>query len=244
MSSGWKLMADGIHYLNLRTESPARRAALAEKFYEQIYRGAFPKSDQAEGPDTWLPLLDDLVPDGQPRIYVVLACDAADRMLGGIIFEEYRTSGCWLVTYLVVRPDARRQGVASGLMMEVVRTIGESQTKDCSVLAETENPARIADAADHAAAVERLRVLDKLGMRHLSIEYVQPALGPDKHALDDLLLLCFVPGEAPARIPAKRIAAFLNEFYAALGQVNSPYLARIASVLSKQDFLPTKRLVS
>jgi GNAT superfamily N-acetyltransferase len=237
-------MPSGVRYIELRTESPARRAALTREFYEQIYRDAFPKSDQAESPDTWLPLLEDVVPEGQPRTHIVLACNADDRILGGIIFEEYRASGCWLATYIAVRPDARRLGLAAGLMSQAVRTSGTNQANECSLLAEAENPARISDAAERARAEERLRILDKLGMRILPIEYVQPTLGPGKHPLDDLLLLCFSPQEAPSRIPAKRISAFLNEFYAALGQANAPYLARIGAVLSKQDFLLTRSLLS
>jgi GNAT superfamily N-acetyltransferase len=181
-------MADGIHYMNLRNESLARRAALTMQFYEQIYRDAFPKSDQAEGPDTWLPLLGDLVQEGQPRTYIVLACDATNRILGGVIFEEYLASGCWLGTYLAVRPSARRQGVGTGLISEALRTIGADHARDSRLFAETENPARIADPADRADAMERLDILDRLGMRHLPLEYIQPALGPSKHALDDLVV--------------------------------------------------------
>jgi len=234
-------MNDAIHFLNLRAQSPARRAALAGEFFQQIYREAFPISDQTEQPEVWLPLLDDVVPAEQPRVYIVLACNAASRILGGIIFEEYRTSGCWLVTYLVVRPDSRHRGIASGLVREAVRTIGANQTKDCNLFAEAENPDLIADPANRAHAEERLRILDKLGMRYVPIEYIQPPLGPDKQALDDLLLLYFAPDEAQSRIPVSRLVAFLNEFYAALNQDNSPYLARIGSTLSKQDFITARR---
>ena len=80
-------MPSGVRYIELRAESSARRAALTREFYEQIYRDAFPKSDQAESPDTWLPLLDDVVPEGQPRTHIVLACNADSRILGGIILN-------------------------------------------------------------------------------------------------------------------------------------------------------------
>jgi GNAT superfamily N-acetyltransferase len=237
-------MTSDIQFLNLRSESSARRTQLVNEFYDQIYRAAFPKQDEAETPDTWLPLLDEVVPSGQPCIYIVLAGDDKARIVGGVIFEEYRMSGCWLLSYLAVSPAVRRQGIAKGLISEVLRIIDTEQSQVPILLAEAENPARICDAVDRAQAEARLRILDKLGMRQLPIGYVQPALGPGKSALDDLLLLCFDPVEGSSPIPASRIKKFLREFYAACGQANSYYISQISLTLSGHDFLSPKRLVS
>jgi GNAT superfamily N-acetyltransferase len=238
------MVDDSIQFINLGSETPVRRKALATAFYEEVYRDAFPKPDEAETPDVWLPLLGEAVPSGQPRIYIVLACLSTGQILGGAIFEEYRVSACWLLTYLVVRAEARRRGVAKALLSLVIRTVDTIQTHDRVLLAEAENPARLDDPIDRAQAEERLRVLDKLGMRQLPIDYVQPALGPGQSAVNDLLLLYFDTRDCPARISVGRIVAFLKEFYGALGQADAPYLAQIDDMLAKQDMLVTRRLVS
>jgi GNAT superfamily N-acetyltransferase len=236
-------MGGDIQFIDLRREPPARQAALTQAFYEQIYRDAFPIRDEAETPETWLPLLGEAVPSGQPRTHIVLACDPASYIVGGAIFEEYRISGCWLFTYLVVHPHVRGRGIASRLLAEVLRIMAADQTQGPVLLAEAEDPARIAAPADLAFAEARLRILDKLGLRRLPIDYVQPALGPDKSTLDSLFLLCFDPAGYSC-VPARRIDAFLHEFYAACGQADSPYVAQISLALAKEHALRTRRLVS
>jgi GNAT superfamily N-acetyltransferase len=236
-------MGGDTRFIDLRREPPARRIALTQAFYEQIYRDAFPIRDEAETPETWLPLLGDAVPSGQPHTHIVLACDPASRIVGGAIFEEYRISGCWLFTYLVVHPQVRGRGIATRLLSEVLRVMAAGQSQDPILLAEAEDPARMSDPIERAFAEARLRILDRLGLRRLPIDYVQPALGPDKSTLDNLFLLCFDP-TGDSRVLAHRIDAFLLEFYAACGQSSSPYVAQISRVLAKQDALPTRRLVS
>jgi GNAT superfamily N-acetyltransferase len=236
-------MGGDIQFIDLRREPPARRVALTQAFYEQIYRDAFPIRDEAESPETWLPLLGEVVPSGQPHTHIVLACDPTSYIVGGAIFEEYRISGCWLFTYLVVHPHVRGRGIASRLLAEVLRIMAADQSQEPVLLAEAEDPARIAAPADRAFAEARLRILDRLGLRRLPIDYVQPALGPDKSTLDSLFLLCFDPA-GDSCVPARRIDAFLHEFYAACGQADSPYVAQISLALAKEHALRTRRLVS
>lgn len=229
-------------YVDLREQPRPRRELLCRRFFEEIYVDAFPDPDETEGPDTWLPLMEDDAGETQPVLHAILACDAQERILGGIVFERYRKSGCWLATYLAVRPDARRRGVATGLLARAVAVMAAEGEASAPVLAEAEIPACIPDPGNRARAWRRLRFLKMLGMRRVPIEYVQPALSPTQHVLATLYLLCYAPNGAPTVLDSARLAGFLEEFYAALGQPRSPSLQQMLGTLAARPELETLEL--
>lgn len=231
-----------VEYLYLRTLPVEQRADLCREFFLRVYREAFPHDDQNEDPETWLPLLDEYVPDGQPMVHIIIARESADRVVGGLVFEHFRASGCWLATYIAVRPDARRHGIARHLMREMLNYIF-ARTFDAIVLAETEDPACVADG-DREFAEQRLSILDSFGLRQLPFHYVQPALTEHKNPLDNLLLLCYAPDNTSwGDVPAHRISEFLCEFYGAVAQAGSNYLTKMRAELEIIGSLRTKRLV-
>ena len=236
-------MSPGIRYCDLAELDIDRRESLLSAFYDQVFKPAFPKADQAEDPSVWLPLIDEnAVPRGQPVIHVVLALDSGENVAGGLIFEHYRTSDCWLATYLAIRTDMRNQGIAGGLVEEALRSICLGGPETWLLFAEAENPEYISANDERSAAETRLRILDRLGFQPLLVQYVQPSLGPGKRPLDDLRLLCRVPQPDCTQVPAARVASFLREFYEALDQSDSPWLAATVSELGRAAFVERKRV--
>jgi GNAT superfamily N-acetyltransferase len=231
-----------LSFVVLRDEPAERRDALCRQFATEIYRDAFPNPDEAEGPDTWLPLMTTEVPAGQPFVHMILACDTGERILGGIIFEFYRESECWLATYIAVRPDERHRGIGSALIAKVVDTISK-QTKDVTLFAETEMPGRLESPAEREWAWKRLNVLTSLGFSRIPIDYVQPALSSEKHPIDNLYLLLHGGQRAELAIASSRLIAFLKEFYAALHQPTSEHLSKMCDMLAKQTSLETEELL-
>jgi GNAT superfamily N-acetyltransferase len=229
-------------YIHLRTEKPERREQLCRAFYEEIYREAFPKSDEAEDPGVWLPLMEQVARPGQPSVHIILAHDQTQRIVGGVVFELYRNSWCWLITYIAVQENMRRAGIGTGLLAEVRRVIAEQCKDQAMVLAECENPSRMTSCNDQLIAVTRARALRKLGMRRVPIAYVQPALRTDAQPVDRLLLLCHrAPGGADV-IQTARLAQFLREFYEALGQSRSAHLDSMIKPLERSTTLPLEDL--
>lgn len=218
-------------------EQPSeRQALLCAAFYKQVYRDCFPKPNEVEQPETWLPLMGENAPPAKPRVFIQLACAGGEEstepvVLGGVVFEWYRQSGDWLMTYLAVRQDRRGAGLARRLFNAATRTIRAHATNtEWQLYAEAENPLHFA-GADRAAAYARLPVLAALGLRRLSFAYIQPALDPTKHQLDNLMFLYWVRADAPAPTPA-RLTAFLREFYAALDQADSAALKATEAALA------------
>lgn len=235
-------ISDLIHYLDLHAETPEDRRSKTIEFYEQVYRDAFPDPDQAETPDIWLPLMAADSPDQSPAVYIIIACDSQDRIVGGAVLEQYPMSDCWLLTYIAVRPEVRRLGIARGLMAEVARAIAKHEQTDALLLAEAQNPMLAKTEAARIVAEQRLFALDALGLRHVLIDYAQPALAPDKHPLHDLLLLCYDPEQTCSGISAQRVAAFLAEFYTVYGQQDSDYLHGTLAILAQQDCIAIRQL--
>jgi len=220
-------------------QAPGEHRNLVQRFHDDVYRQAFPNIQQAEGPDTWLPLLTD-PGAGQPRVYIALSRSGSGAILGGVVFERYAASYCWLVTYIAVHPTARGQGVARGLMDRVNNVRSSQDGADNPMFAETESPFRILDADIRANAVRRLSILHRLDFRYVPVSYVQPALAPDKQEVEDLILL--LHGECA--VPANKVDRFLTEFYTARGQRGSPSLLRARAQLGAIGSLQTEPLMA
>jgi len=200
------------------------RERLCWLYYEEIYKPAFPIADEAEDPTVWLPLISGVAPLPSPIVHLVLAVSdncapqeiSAAALLGGIIFEYFRTSKSALATYMCVRPEVRGHGVAKFLLRNALDVI-RSHTGGGSVplFAEAEKPDEQTDAPARALARQRLPILSQLGFRKVPIVYRQPALGPGKHALDNLEFLVFTGGEE-ASIKLWVLRGFMREFYESL----------------------------
>jgi GNAT superfamily N-acetyltransferase len=133
-------MTEFFRFVNLRNEPESSRVAVCWDFYRTVYKDAFPNPDESEDPDTWLPLLADDEPT-KPRLHIIIAYDSGGEIAGGVTFEFYSRSKCWLATYIAVGPRFRRRGLARALMEQVVATIQqESGASRWTLLAEVEDP--------------------------------------------------------------------------------------------------------
>lgn len=129
-----------------------------------------------------------------------------DALHAGIAYERYPRSGCGLVTYLVVAPEARRHGLGERLLRGAVTALREAGAP--LVLGEVNDP-RLAGGWDRLARFQRW------GARVLEARYVQPALAPGLARDRGLVLIAFA-GEAPLpdAIPGGPVRAFVDELYA------------------------------
>jgi GNAT superfamily N-acetyltransferase len=218
-----------MKFVHVRDQAPVAQARWCRAFFSEIYTQAFPHPDQVETVATWLPLLGHSVPPGQPLLSVILALDTGGRLLGGILFEQYRGTGCWLASYLAVCPAARRQGVGTALLRQAVQQIAHTAEGSWMLFAEAENPACLVDPAQAAQATARLDSFAHMGLEPLPIAYVQPALCAGRHALDDLLLLCYTPHTV--NVASAVLLGFLRAYYGALGQADAPWLDTIGGQL-------------
>ncbi len=165
-----------------------------------------------------------------PRTHLLVALASTDDppdIIGGLMFEYYRESGCGLLTYLVVATRHRNRGVARELVSRA-RAILEQDAAlaECSleaVFAETEDPAQVDAGSTSMDPNRRLAALYGLGGRWIDIPYVQPELqrgiGRSRH----LLLVAMCPTASAKEsdsISGQVLRAFLDEYYRSLGVSN------------------------
>lgn len=144
------------------------------------------------------------------QLRIELAVDG-DRILGGICIERYPRSGCGLLTYVVVAPDARGQGLGKQLQTRAVEALYAAGAP--LVLGELNDP-RVTTLEPAEVAWERVRRNQRWGARVLGVRYVQPALG-EGLARDRQLLLIALAGATPLPpdIDGAVLRAFLAELY-------------------------------
>ncbi len=131
------------------------------------------------------------------------------RLVGedaGICYERYPTSNVGLVTYMVVAPAARGQGIGERLLRAAVDELhGEGVPL---VLGEVNDPRA-------RGSWERLQRFQRWGARVIEGRYVQPALDTGL-ARDHGLLLIALAGSRPLgdAIEGAGVRAFVEELYA------------------------------
>lgn len=130
-----------LEIVDLRAERSPRNEALLKRFYEGIYRAAFPIVSEQESPAIWVPKLWPtgegvrMSPDGPQTASgtVELHCllvgqrlaAATGEIHGGVIVEYFPDSLCGLITYLAVDPDRRGRGLGRALVGAAIETLRE-----------------------------------------------------------------------------------------------------------------------
>jgi len=141
---------------------------------------------------------------------------------GGIVFEYYKASACALVTYFVVDARYRKQGVVKTLLKRTLVQLAETAKahgKDgCPVIFAETNATGVEDGV--MPSTVRHKIMQRLGMGHIGVEYIQPPLDEGKEECYDLLLIGLTDSPAIKKdgqkysVPAEPIKAFLHEFAA------------------------------
>jgi len=136
-----------------------------------------------------------------------LALDGA-TIAGGIVHEHYPRSRCGFVTYMVVDPRWRGQGLGRELQAGAVATLRAAGAP--AVFGEVNDP-RVAKHEPAEVASKRLARNVGWGARIADIRYIQPSLGDGLARDRDLLLIAL---DAPDTLPGALVRDFLAELHA------------------------------
>lgn len=143
----------------------------------------------------------------------VIASTDDGVVVGGALGEVYPVSGILLLGYLAVRPGFRGTGIGAVLMAALRERWLD---RDTLAVLEMDDPRYHASHPDHGDPVARLRFYGASGVRLLAIPYFQPRLRAHLPRGYHMLLGVIPPAGAtlPASIPARRVSAFLREYFA------------------------------
>ena len=168
-------------------------------FHGGIYLDAF--AAQHEPLDVWQRARRGELPYA---LRVRLAVDALG-LAGGIAFERYPATHCGLLTYLVVAPRARGQGLGKALVDDALATLADAP----AIYGEVNDP-ETQRREPREVAQRRLAMFERWGAQLVELRYVQPALAPGL-APDETLRLIAWRDRDPALA-----ARFVDELRAAL----------------------------
>lgn len=213
-------MSGDIELVDLRDLSDAAgRRALCNAFYDEVYRAAFPKPDQSESPEIWLPLLEASPTPPEPLLRVIVARCRDGRIAGGVVVEYFRVSQAALVTYIATAAAARRRGLARRLLdAAIARASADNGGMTPYIFGEVERPEAQQTEEGRQTAETRLAAISGLGGRRLEFDYIQPGLGPGKQPATDLMLVMFSRDDERTSLPAADLRAFIDEFFGSLHQ--------------------------
>ncbi len=190
---------------------------LLDDFHSGLYWDEFP--EQQEPVEVWKRAL-----WGGAAPYALTIRVAGHRLhdrarreiLGGIAYERYPQSGCGLVTYMVIAPAARRQGLGRRLQRDAALALYRAGAP--AVFGEVNDPRLAGRGVDEPieAMWRRLQRNQAWGARIADTRYVQPALAPGL-ARDHGLCLIVLTGEQPlpATLSGRVVREFVDELYAA-----------------------------
>jgi GNAT superfamily N-acetyltransferase len=166
---------------------------------------------------------------------------ARREILGGIAFERYPHSGCGLITYMVIAPAARRQGLGKRLQRGAAAALFAAGAP--AVFGEVNDPRRAGDGVDEPveAMWRRLERNQAWGARVVDVRYVQPALAPGLARDHGLCLIALAgPTPLPSTMPGQIVRDFVGELYAAT-EGDAPDHALLAGIPAHVDLVELRR---
>jgi hypothetical protein len=133
----------------------------------------------------------------------VLVATEDSQLLGGVTYELYPQSRCGFVTYLVVAPGARANGLGRRLFETAAAELYAAGAR--AVFAEVNDPRVHGDPAR-----PRLARFERWGARVLDVPYVQPSLGEGLPRDEGLCLIVLPP---VPEVTSELVASFVRELY-------------------------------
>jgi GNAT superfamily N-acetyltransferase len=163
------------------------------------------------------------------------------ELLGGIAFERYPRSGCGLITYMVIAPAARRQGLGKRLQRDAATTLFAAGAP--AVFGEVNDPRRAGDGVDEPldAMWRRLERNQAWGARVVDVRYVQPALADGLTRDHGLCLIALAGGPPlPPTMAGEIVRDFVDELYA-ITEGRAPDRAILAAIPDRIPLVELRR---
>ena len=235
-----------IELMDLRE---VRDEGLLNFVYRNLYLPNFPIHEEQEDPSVWRPLLwGPLRNQLNPVLHILVAghflrTKELRKVVGALFAEFYKESKCGLLTYLVVHPNHRHQGIGKYLLQEGIQRLKtdakKSGAKLQAVFGEVNNPSKVSVSQDSMNPEERLRIIAKLGARLIPIRYVQPELRPGQGRSGYMFFVVFPLHERQEEyVSGNIVVVFLREFYQVQGVVdrdNDRDLLHVVTYIENKD---------
>lgn len=218
------------------------------RYYTDIYMEAFKDEDERETFDSFLRYLRKGSAATEYRFHIVLAKDAAGRVIGGSVFNYYPKTNAAVIEFIAIRPDLQSGGMGSLLYKHVLSVLSEDAYRMTGqpldyVFCEIDSP-----EYSKAEIKKYLYFWDKNNYRHLLFDYVQPALSADQSAVEGLWFIVSPQrGAFPRQVPGKLVSDVLYDYVKYAMSIEDPtscpQYRKMAEELARKGEIPTERIV-
>ena len=167
---------------------PTDKASITDLgiFYTQIYMESFPDPDERETFDSLLSYLQDAQSASEYRYHIILAKNETGNIVGGAIFDYFKSSNAGVIEFIAVKNDSQSSGLGTQLYRHIQQMLSEDSYKNkkqhlSHIFCEIDSP-----EYSKSSIKKYLYFWSKHNYRHLDFNYIQPSLSPAQSAVTGL----------------------------------------------------------
>lgn len=213
-------VASGAHGLSFRELTNSNEdLKLLRQFYDVVYKPAFPQPDEQESASRLEGYLALKARQGYgPNNYHILIALHRGRPVAGVIMDYLAEANAGVLEFIVTVSGWRRQKLGTRMLKWAERVASDDARRNGRhdldlMLAELEDPFKIALPGAPPDAFDRLEIWGRWGFRKLDFPYVQPALTRRQRPVTHLLLSAKAfRRELEERVPARLVERGVHEY--------------------------------
>lgn len=198
--------------------------------FVHLYNKYFTNPLEWEDPELWKTKITYDIKENLPVVHVTVAVtqdhNGKDMVIAGMMYEHYRSSHVGFMTYLLVEPQWRKQGLSKALLSRAINELSKIEASSgnyLSFIGDSENPDMINDSQSTMPTRDRYLVMQRLGGIPIDIKYVQPCLIGGSGFCHHLILWSFDVEPFGNKISKETLVDFLSEEYKSLGIANPEF---------------------
>lgn len=166
-----------LHFKEISIKEKETLSALG-KFYTEVYMDCFPDSNERESFDNLLLYLNQANGVTAYAYHILLAMDDNEEVVGGAIFDYFKSTNAGVIEFLAVKSDLQTSGIGTQVYKRVREILSADAYKNgkqklSSIFCEIDSP-----EYSKASIKKYLYFWNKHGYKHLEFSYIQPSLSP------------------------------------------------------------------
>lgn len=198
--------------------------------FVDLYNKYFTNPLEWENPELWETKTTYDIKENLPVVHITVAVttdqNGKDKVIAGMMYEHYRNSHVGFMTYLLVEPQWRKQGLSKSLLSMAINKLSKieaSSGNHLSFIGDSENPDMVSDHQSNMPTRDRYLVMQRLGGTQIDVKYIQPPLIGGSGSCNHLMLWSFNVKPFGNKISKETLVDFLLEEYKSLGIVNPEF---------------------
>lgn len=156
------------------------------QFYTEVYMDCFPNVNERETFDNFLLYLNKAQNAKDYNYHILLAVDENDNVVGGGVFDYFKSTNAGVIEFLAVKSDMQTSGIGTQLYKKIYSKLvadayENGKQKLENIFCEIDSP-----EYSQASIKKYLYFWNKHGFKHLDFAYTQPSLSPAQESVDGL----------------------------------------------------------